>query len=56
VTEKTAELEALLYLFEKHFDVPAATIAIEIAYGTRTPLHVVLDPGDPPDAALPTPS
>jgi hypothetical protein len=54
VTEKTAELEALLFLFEKHFDVPAATIAI--AYGTRTPLHVVLGPGDPSDAALPTPS
>jgi hypothetical protein len=28
VTEKTAELEALLYLFEEHLDVPAAAIEI----------------------------
>ncbi|MEO8617648.1 MAG: hypothetical protein ABI600_21145 [Luteolibacter sp.] len=47
MTEETAELEALLDLFEKHIDVPAA--AVEIAHGARAPLRVVSNEGhDPP--------
>lgn len=47
VNEKAAELETLLDLFEKHLDVPSA--AIEIAYGSRAPIHVVGDENhDPP--------
>ena len=39
MSQKAAELEALLDLFEKHFDVPAA--AIEITHRARTPHKVV---------------
>jgi len=41
MSQKAAELEALLDLFEKHFDVPAA--AIEITHRARTPHKVVGD-------------
>lgn len=41
MSEETAELEALLDLFEVHLDVPAE--AIEIAHGTRAPFRVVGD-------------
>lgn len=50
VAQEAAELEALLYLFEKHLDVPTA--AIKITHGARTPSCVVGDEDHHPPRAV----